>query len=209
MVVALLPVHTVRHPQPLAKSSGGSMAIAMLYGPLYVNYSVDDADPFLRSTTIICARQSHKPTPLISKGKLITTYYGSHSLELSVKNGDLIELVPGPSTHERQQQDFSAGEETHSETYYLMRNQLCMPAMVRRIVLLDFEWNKVSQHCKPGLEQEQKSLPGTYISPLLRSHEVSCPLAKFKEWVNWDYRPQFETEYAHTASSVTPYMEML
>ncbi|KMU90515.1 hypothetical protein CIHG_08404 [Coccidioides immitis H538.4] len=80
---------------------------------------------------------------------------------------------------------------------------------VLRIVLLDFEWNKVSQHCKPGLEQEQKSLPGTYISPLLRSHEVSCPLAKFKEWVNWDYRPQFETEYAHTASSVTPYMEML
>lgn len=53
---------------------------------------------------------------------------------------------------------------------------------------------------------EAKALPGTYISPLLRWHGVRRPAFEFGNWVDWDWQPWLEEEYAHTAASITEEM---
>ncbi|KAJ9284666.1 hypothetical protein DTO021C3_7793 [Paecilomyces variotii] len=78
---------------------------------------------------------------------------------------------------------------------------------IKRVILLDFGTNILSRHWLGIPEEEQKLLPGTYISPLLRWHKVWRMVNSFSDWVDWDYQPWLRAEYAHTASSVTPYMK--
>lgn len=66
-----------------------------------------------------------------------------------------------------------------------------------------------SQYWQPDPEEEQKWLPGTFISPLLRWRQAWCPLAYSKDWVDWDYQSWLEAEYADTVSSITPYMKSM
>ncbi|KAE8378785.1 hypothetical protein BDV26DRAFT_304096 [Aspergillus bertholletiae] len=48
-------------------------------------------------------------------------------------------------------------------------------------------------------------LLGTYISPLLRWHEAfRTRMLDFAGWIDWDWQPWLETEFKHTASTITP-----
>lgn len=78
---------------------------------------------------------------------------------------------------------------------------------IKRIVLLDFGMNILPRHWIDDPEEERKLLPGTYISPLLRWHEVWGLERGFSDWIDWDYLPWLRTQYAHTAPSITPYMK--
>ncbi|KAK2797822.1 hypothetical protein FQN50_009066 [Emmonsiellopsis sp. PD_5] len=141
----------------------------------------------------------------------------------------LIEYIPGSSMQQLRPQDFSQLERkmimkhiinTESDIFtHNVRLGDLHPRNVmivqdpksrdrtRRIVLLDFGMNILSRDYFGDPEEEQKYLPGTYISPLLRWHKVWRKVNRFSDWVDWDYQPWLQAEYAHTASSITPYMK--
>jgi hypothetical protein len=47
---------------------------------------------------------------------------------------------------------------------------------------------------------------GEYISPILRWKEVRGNGDSFSDWVDWDWDPWLEVEFAHTVSSIKPGM---
>ncbi|KLJ06185.1 hypothetical protein EMPG_10389 [Blastomyces silverae] len=142
----------------------------------------------------------------------------------------LIEYIPGSSMQELRPQDFSQLErkqimkhvidaesdiytrdvrlrDLHPRNVMVVQDPKSKENKIRRIVLIDFGMNILSRDYFGEPEEEQKYLPGIYISPLLRWHKVWRMVDRFSEWVDWDYQPWLQAEYAHTASSVTPYMK--
>ncbi|PGH19008.1 hypothetical protein AJ79_00042 [Helicocarpus griseus UAMH5409] len=143
----------------------------------------------------------------------------------------LIEHIAGSSMFNLQPKDFSQMErkqiikqiidgETAAYTRNLRlrdlytRNVVMEPNpdskdnRIRRVVLLDFGHVTLSRDWDEDFEKEKKKdLPGTYITPLLRWHEVWSSKRGLSDWIDWDYQPWFRAEYAHTESSVTPYMK--
>ncbi|KKZ60238.1 hypothetical protein EMCG_05048 [[Emmonsia] crescens] len=144
----------------------------------------------------------------------------------------LIEYIPGSSMMQLQPQDFSQLErkqimkhiidaesdiytrnvrlrDLHPRNVMVVQDPNSKENRIKRIVLLDFGMNILTRDYYGNPEAEQKYLPGTYISPLLRWHKVWGTADDFSDsgWVDWDYQPWLRAEYAHTASSVTPYMK--
>lgn len=83
----------------------------------------------------------------------------------------------------------------------------------RRVVFIEFGSVRFrrSGYYPPRPEHEAQLFPGTYISPLLRWHErrsgTATHLSEFGDWIDWDWQPWLEAEYAHTASSISEEMQ--
>jgi hypothetical protein len=92
------------------------------------------------------------------------------------------------------------GESSNSER--------CKNGRVSRVVHIDFEAIWLSRWwCWEDPVEEQKHLPGTYISPLLRWHEAWKRHAEFRGWIfDWDYQSWLEDEFGHMAAEITPNM---
>lgn len=141
----------------------------------------------------------------------------------------LMELIHGPTMRDLNPEDFSQeerkrimklvidGESTiYTRNIVLVdlhpRNVLVEQAFespqsrISRVVHIDFEANRLSRYWADDPEEEQRMLPWTYISPLLRWHKVWRKTNPFADWVDWDYEPWLETEFAHTAEAITPHM---
>lgn len=72
------------------------------------------------------------------------------------------------------------------------------------IVFIDFEGVIFGRIRDDLLKYRPRLFLGQYISPLLRWKDSKAD--KFDEWVDWDWRPWLEVEFAHTSETITPEM---
>jgi hypothetical protein len=146
----------------------------------------------------------------------------------------LVELIHGSSMQDLNPQDFSQEERKRivrdiidGESAVFTRNifledlhprnvvvELCSSngsqSNIRRVVHIDFESTRQTRYIWAAEDPagEERQLPGTYISPLLRWHKVWRKFNIFADWIDWDYEPWLEAEYAHTVDSITPHMRV-
>lgn len=73
----------------------------------------------------------------------------------------------------------------------------------------DAEFGRVEMYPEPDPELLAQFLPGVYISPLLRWHEAHQRTDGFEAWIDWDWQPWLETEWAYTAREITEEMRRL
>lgn len=73
-----------------------------------------------------------------------------------------------------------------------------------RIVFIDFGHALFNRRPDDALAQGLNSFLGQYVSPLLRWSEYRAN--EFRKWVDWEWEPWLEAEFAHTAAEITSEM---
>lgn len=170
------------------------------------------------------------------QGAAIPDYYGSYSLDISTGTPlhmrtvrlILIEFIPGLSmqkidpgtftqvTRQRMMKSIIEFETSVHANDIILEDLTPRNVMVTdldskrgRPVFVDF--GDASVGC--GAVSEQKE-PGAfefhidyhYISPLLRWYEDQLRDEPFVNWIDWDWQPWLQTEFADTAAAITPGM---
>ncbi|PGH20388.1 hypothetical protein AJ80_03656 [Polytolypa hystricis UAMH7299] len=210
---------------------GITTAVAKLYDSLYFDHYDDGPDPFLCLTSFTKLSDLQGTViPAYYGSYSLELPVDESSSETRTVRFVLIEYIHGSSMQELRPQDFSQLEQKQimkhiidaESAIYTQDVQLCdlhlrnvmveqdpnsKENRIRKVVLLGFGMNILSRHRLEKPEEEQKYLPGTYISPLLCWHKVWGRTDEFSNWVDWDYQPWLGAEYAHTVSSVTPNMK--
>ncbi|ODH50727.1 hypothetical protein GX48_03235 [Paracoccidioides brasiliensis] len=74
----------------------------------------------------------------------------------------------------------------------------------RDLLFLDFAGALFGRRRDDPLAIESNLFLGRYISPLLRWDKTMA--MQFNDWIDWDWQPWIEAEYAHTAATITPEM---
>ncbi|KNG89814.1 hypothetical protein ANOM_002860 [Aspergillus nomiae NRRL 13137] len=216
---------------PLQGLEKGKRVVAKIYDPLYLDDDGGFLDPFVcvdkHYTHEVAAYMEFSDV----QGSMVPEYYGSFSLGVSVDESTtrdvrliLIEYISGASMR-----DLSPQEVPRRDRQDIMKAivQFETLAYTRDIVLPDLQPRNVmvtnsSTHEKAvcidfgdalfGRGSSFNSsvidahlLPGTYISPLLRWHAVfRTRMLDFAGWIDWDWQPWLETEFKHTAFTITP-----
>ncbi|PGH28296.1 hypothetical protein AJ80_00187 [Polytolypa hystricis UAMH7299] len=229
---AQLVVMQVKQVSPQNALPMGRRLLAKIYDPLYFDHEQDDADPFL----CVDRDYSHETASYMALrelyGKIVPYYFGSFTLRWHVDKAStrsvrliLIENIPGTSLQQLNPAHFSQlhrqsimkaviDAETSLYTHNVRhgdmhpRNILVLNAAeapdARRVVIIDF--GKSSTRRTPYLEEEEQYLPGVEISPLLRWNKAWGFWHAFDPWIDWDWQPWLEYQYAFTRSSITDYM---
>ncbi|KAE8151737.1 hypothetical protein BDV25DRAFT_152231 [Aspergillus avenaceus] len=203
--------------------------VAKVYDPLYFN----DEDGYINPFKCVDNHYTHEVHTynLFSdfQGGLVPEFYGSFSLDLSEPGSDartvrliLIEHIPGSSMLQASPADYSQQYrqqimkcviDFESTAYHrhialtdlsprnvMLLDPACYPQ--RKTVFLDFATTLFSRTF--GGELDNDMVPGEYISPLLRWNQSM--VREFSDWVDWEFRPWVEAEYAHEAAHITPEM---
>ncbi|EER36676.1 conserved hypothetical protein [Histoplasma capsulatum H143] len=209
--------------------------LAKIYDPLYFDHEQDDADPFLCVDHNYSHETAAYRVLGELQGTIIPKFFGSFSLELFLNRTTscfvrliLIEIIPGDSMQDLDPTRFLQAErqaimkelidaESRLYTYDVQhrdlfpRNVLILgrPGLESRpIVIVDFGTSVVGRSRFPGIpEEEQRYLPGTPISPLLRWHEARGNRQSFQAWIDWDWQPWLEDLYGSDRASVTELMK--
>ncbi|KAF7620295.1 hypothetical protein F9C07_7148 [Aspergillus flavus] len=216
---------------PLKALEKGKRVVAKIYDPLYLNDDGGFYDPFVCVDNHYTHEVAAYMTLSDVQGSMIPEYYGSFSLKVPVDASNtrevrliLIEYIPG-----RSMWDISPKEVPQRDRQNIMKAiiQFETLAYTRDILLPDLKPRNVvvantSAHEKAvcidfGDAQFGRGsifnspvidaylLPGTYISPLLRWHAVfRTRMLDFAGWIDWDWQPWLETEFKHTAFTITP-----
>lgn len=83
---------------------------------------------------------------------------------------------------------------------------------LKSVTFIDFgstEFGRITVHPPLSPEELADFLPGVYISPLLRWHEVQDRADKFEAWIDWDWQALLEGEYAQDEAGITQGMRDL
>jgi hypothetical protein len=72
------------------------------------------------------------------------------------------------------------------------------------IVFIDFAHALFNRRRDDPAALELNYFLGEYISPVLQWKEARDKGNSFSEWIDWDWHPWLEVEFAHTVSSFKP-----
>ncbi|RAK97310.1 uncharacterized protein BO80DRAFT_482329 [Aspergillus ibericus CBS 121593] len=202
--------------------------VAKLYDPLYHDHSDNYVDPFL-FVDVEYARESAAYRYLQSQGqKNIPEYYGSYSTEIGHSDQFrtvrliLIEHVIGSPMTSLRAKDFPDHVQKtfmkqivdiesqlykinleHGDTH--PRNVVIDPSEPR-VTFIDFGHALIGRSSDPQDEDlERQSLPGMYISPLLRWFKTRrrLPISRFEEWITWDWNEWLFDTYSSDKENMT------
>ncbi|KAK2796995.1 hypothetical protein FQN50_009364 [Emmonsiellopsis sp. PD_5] len=206
--------------------------VAKIYDPLYF----DDEEGFINPFLCVDKHYTHEAHAygVLSKlqGERIPIFYGSYSLNIPTERSEmrtvrliLVEYVPGLSMQQANPQKFPRRSRQEimklvinfeSRVYeqdilltdlsprnvIMMEKPGCDPK--RNLVFLDFAGALFGRRRDDPVVIESNLFLGRYISPLLRWNKTMA--MQFNDWIDWDWQPWIETEYAHTAATITQEM---
>ncbi|OJD15413.1 hypothetical protein AJ78_04345 [Emergomyces pasteurianus Ep9510] len=206
---------------------------AKVYDPLYFDDEEGFLNPFL-CVDKHYTHETHT-YGLLSKlqGEEVPRFYGSYSLNIPAGGSEsrtvrliLMEYIPGLSMQQASPERFSRRSRQE-----IMKSVINFESRVyeQNILLTDLSpRNIIMVEEKPGSDSNQKLMfvdfagaifgrrrddpvaispnlfLGQYISPLLRWNKTMA--MEFNDWIDWDWQPWIETEYAYTAATITPEM---
>ena len=209
--------------------------VAKLYDPLYYDHSNDDVDPFL-FVDVEYTRESAAYRYLHGQGQdCIPCYYGSYSMDISHSDHQLrtvrlilFEHVNGPPMVTIHPNDFpdyfwkavmKQIVDVESQLYKINlrhgdthpRNVIIQGHNIEksepRVKFIDFGHAVIGRSPNSqNEEQEKRSLPGVYISPLLRWFKARGrePVCNFQDWINWDWNEWLLGTYLSDKENITP-----
>ncbi|KGM92148.1 uncharacterized protein PADG_11684 [Paracoccidioides brasiliensis Pb18] len=180
-----------------------------------------------------CNAQVFNVQVLESHGGRVPRFYGSYSLNIPVDRSEmrtvrliLMEYIPGISMQQANPEkyfsrlalqeimksviDFESRlyEQDILLTDLSPRNVIMVekPGFDPRrdLLFLDFAGALFGRRRDDPLAIESNLFLGRYISPLLRWDKTMA--MQFNDWIDWDWQPWIEAEYAHTAATITPEM---
>ncbi|OJJ70272.1 hypothetical protein ASPBRDRAFT_56092 [Aspergillus brasiliensis CBS 101740] len=210
----------------------GTELVAKIYDPLYFNDDEGRLNPFLCMDQYYTYEANVYKALGEFQGRGIPRYYGSYSLDLPVDSKRnrtvrmiLIEHIQGITMADAEPKWFSQSTRQHilkaivdleSRIYekdiWLIdlepRNVIVSSAADSqpRIVLIDFGHALFNRRRDDPLAMQLNYFLGQYISPLLRWNDAKGKTFAFSDWIDWDWDCWLETEFAHTAVSITPAM---
>lgn len=203
--------------------------VAKVYDPLYFDDEGGLIDPF----RCVDKHYTHEVRAynMLSElqGGLIPKFYGSYSFDISVHGSGnravrliLIEYIPALSMQQVNPGDFSQYTRKHImksvvdfESLVYERDILLTDLSPRNVIMLkspsrdgerslvflDFAGALFGRRRDDPVAIESNLFLGQYISPLLRWDKSMA--MEFNDWIDWEWRPWVEAEYAHTAGSIT------
>ncbi|GKZ38370.1 hypothetical protein AbraIFM66950_010527 [Aspergillus brasiliensis] len=210
----------------------GTELVAKIYDPLYF----DDDEGYLNPFRCMDQYYTHEANAYKALGEFqgrgIPRYYGSYSLDLPVDSIRtrtvrmiLIEHIHGSTMADAEPESFSQSARQHimktivdleSRIYekdiWLIdlepRNVIVSSAANSqpRVVLIDFGHALFNRRRDDPLAMQLNNFLGQDISPLLRWNDARAKKFGFSDWIDWDWNGWLETEFAHTAVSITPAM---
>lgn len=204
--------------------------VAKVNDPLYFNDDEDFLNPFrcvdkhyMHEVGAYKALSSLKPAQ-------IPRFYGSYSLNIHVKESKmrsvrliLMEYIPGKSMQQVNPNDFSQSArqdiikaviDLDSRVYEkdIMLADLCPRNVMlaerpnfepkQHVIFIDFADAIFGRRYDDNPEIELELFLGQYISPLLRWRDRSFAW-EFESWIDWNWTPWLEREFAHTAATIT------
>ncbi|PWY88292.1 hypothetical protein BO70DRAFT_420007 [Aspergillus heteromorphus CBS 117.55] len=203
--------------------------VAKIYDPLSCEFDFDDEDPFLGvdyDYTHECGAYMHLSD---LQGAVIPKFFGSFTLKIAV--GDrfrlirliLIEKINGISMDRLNPESFTTEQRQtilkeivdaesllyerdvwHEDLY--PRNVIieCSGKAVVRVTVVDLGKSVIGRSRNPlDRDEEQRYLPGVFISPLLRWNVYFRRQMFFEDWINWAWQEWLEDEYKRTESTIT------
>lgn len=220
---------------PVKGLSQGQRVVAKLYDPMYIHDDDFYINPFLVADKGYTHETAAYETLSNYQGTTIPDYYGSYSLDILTDASNykrtvrlvLIEFIPGLSMQKADPDKFS--QETRQslmksliefETSVYAKNVLLNDLHPRNVMVT----NPDSQHrhavfidfgdadvgCgAASVQSETKSFEfrfDNYVPSLLRWHQDQFREDSFYDWIDWDWQPWLQTEFASTAEAITPGM---
>ena len=213
----------------------GTHVVAKLYDPLYVDDEGLTMNPFMISDqAYTCEVATYNVLPDL-QGAKIPRYFGSDSLDIPVELPDgipatrsvrliLIECILGSCMR-----DIDPDEIPQPARQNIMRSIIEFETLVYSrhahlrdlhprnimltktgdIVFVDFgdTWFASTN---TFTAKKFQWLSSKWVSPILRWHEARTRMFRehdFYAWIDWDWQPWLETEFQHTAASITPEMQ--
>ncbi|GES63749.1 hypothetical protein ATEIFO6365_0007043600 [Aspergillus terreus] len=210
----------------------GMQLVAKVYDPLYCD---DDPyiNPF-RCVDNHYTHEVHTYHLLSDfQGKSIPKFYGSFSLDIPTEGSELrtvrlilLEYIPGSSMQQANPKNFS--QQTRQlmlkaivdfESLLYQRDMLLQDLSPRNVMIVDATFsyengrnlvfidfvNVLFGRVPDDMRKyRRESLLGKYISSVLRWRNRGT--SEFRDWVDWEWKPWVENEFAHTVSSITPEM---
>ncbi|EER37887.1 conserved hypothetical protein [Histoplasma capsulatum H143] len=207
--------------------------VAKIYDPLYFS----DEEGFLNPFHCVDKHYTHEAHAynVLSKshGGRVPRFYGSYSLNIPVDRSEmrtvrliLMEYIPGISMQQANPEKFSrlARQEImksvinfesqlyeqdilltdlHPRNVIMMEKSSFDPR--QDLLFLDFAGALFGRRRDDPVTIESNLFLGRYISPLLRWNKTMA--MQFNDWIDWDWQPWIEAEYAHTAATITPEMQ--
>lgn len=206
---------------------------AKFYDPLYYDDDDGYLNPFFLMDKFYTHEAAAYTALSDLQGSLIPKYFGSFSLDIPVADltmrsvrlilieyiagSTMIKFNPGTLSQEVRQNLIKAIVDF--DTLLYTRALIHRDIHPRNIILVNttrsdelirpvfIDFGDVDFGHSPFGEVNPKFKsflrPGVYISPLLRWHDVKHRHHKYRDWIDWDWQSWLETEYGHTAGSIT------
>ncbi|OOF93269.1 hypothetical protein ASPCADRAFT_132976 [Aspergillus carbonarius ITEM 5010] len=210
----------------------GTELVAKIYDPLYFDDDEGYLNPFLCMDKYYTHEANAYNTLGECQGCGIPKYYGSYSVDLPMESTRkrtvrmiLIEHIRGTTMADANPACFSQSARQHimktivdlesrifEKDIWLVdlepRNIIISSAVDSQpqIVLIDFGHALFNRRRDDPLALQLNYFLGQYISPLLRWNKAKAQMYVFSDWIDWDWDPWLETEFAHTVASITPEM---
>lgn len=228
----VVEVEVLTESPPVEGLSQGQNVVAKLYDPMYINDHDFYINPFLVADKSYTYETAAYNALSDLQGSAIPRYYGSYSLDIveeSTKRSVrliLTELIPGLSLQETGSYVLSQKARQHiMKSFVEFESSLYARDVVHEnlhpsnimlvnpkdkqthIVFIDFAHVRFERLVYvPEGQEVPECWPGTYISPLLRWHEVRGQTYGFEDWIDWDWQPWLEAEFVDTAATIKPGM---
>jgi hypothetical protein len=224
----LVVAKVVESPESLCLPVNQNM-FAKIYDLLYYGDTLSEEDPFFGvdyDYTHECAAYRHLSDV---QGSIIPRYFGSFTLTVPVYECSrvvrliLIEQIDGlfmdrldPRKYSREERQEIMKQIINGESSVYTKNVshedlrpqnvIIESGDIRtcRVVLVDLGKSVIGRSRNPhDKKEEQRYLPGTAISPLLRWNVHYCRQTYFNEWINWPWQSWLENQYKETESTIT------
>lgn len=210
----------------------GTVLVAKIYDPLYFDDDEGHLNPFLCVDKYYTHEANTYMTLSEFQGQGIPRYYGSYSLSLSVNSVHtrtvrmiLVDYIEGITMADAKPRNFSK-----SVRQSILKSIVDLESRIfeKDIWLTDLEPRNViissPDSDRPGvvfidfahaLFNRRRDDPpllqlnyflGEYISPVLRWKKIRGKVDSFLGWIDWDWDPWLDAEFAHTVSSIKPGM---
>lgn len=212
--------------------SQGQCVVAKLYDPMYIDDDEFFINPFLVAEKGYTFETATYMDLSDLQGSSIPRYYGSYSLDIPLGSETtdkrsvrliLIEFIPGLSMQKTDPDQFPQENRQNImkflvefETLVYSRDILLRDLHPRNVmvttdghvVVIDFAdadigWGALSAQSLFNSFQFHRD---NYVPPLVRWHEDQNLEDEFYDWIDWDWQPWLQKEFADTAESITPGM---
>lgn len=209
----------------------GDTVIAKIYDPLYYNDDDGYLNSF-HAVGQSYSHETHAYNVLSEfQGTRIPTYYGSYSLDLPAegKATRIVRLILPEYINTKSMQQVSPKDYPQDIRQQMLKSIIDFDSLVyeRDILLRDlcprnvlivekdefdpakdlifiaFEDTLFGRKRDDPIANELDMFLGQYISPLLRWKRKSMAW-EFNDWIDWDWTPWLNTEFAHTGKTITP-----